>query len=185
MANEDYKIYEEKMHKSIESVGADFASVRAGRANAAVLDRIMVDYYGTPTPIQQIAAISSPDPRALVISPWDGSALKNIEKAIQNSDLGINPQNDGRCIRLTFPQLTEERRKDLVKQIRKYTEGGKVAVRNIRRDAMENFKKQQKASEITEDELKLAEKDLQKMTDDSCKELDKLLENKEKELMSV
>ena len=185
MLKEDYKIYEGKMKKSIDSVAADFASVRAGRANASVLDRIMVDYYGSPTPIQQIAAISSPDPRALVISPWDGTALKSIEKAIQNSDLGINPQNDGKAIRLSFPQLTEERRKDLVKQIRKYTEGGKVAVRNIRRDAMENFKKQQKASEITEDELKMAEKDLQKLTDDSCKELDKLLENKEKELLSV
>ena len=181
----EMKIYDDKMLKTIEVVKANFAAVRAGRANAAVLDRIMVDYYGTPTPIQQIAAISTPDPRILQISPWDGSALKSIEKAILNSDLGINPQNDGRNIRLNFPQLTEERRKELVKQIRKYTEGGKVAVRNIRRDAMENFKKQQKASEITEDELKLAEKDLQKMTDDSCKELDKLLENKEKELMSV
>ena len=185
MLKDEYKVYEEKMKKSIDSVAADFASVRAGRANAAVLDRIMVDYYGSPTPIQQIAAISSPDPRALVITPWDSKALKSIEKAIQNSDLGINPQNDGRCIRLTFPQLTEERRKELVKLIHKYAEGGKVAVRNIRRDALENFKKQQKASEITEDELKMAEKDLQKMTDDSCKEIDKILDNKEKELMSV
>ena len=185
MLKDEYKVYEEKMRKSIDSVAADFASVRAGRANAAVLDRIMVDYYGSPTPIQQIAAISSPDPRALVISPWDGKALKSIEKAIQNSDLGINPQNDGRCIRLTFPQLTEERRKDLVKQIRKYAEAGKVAVRNIRRDAMENFKKQEKKSEITEDELKQAEKDLQKLTDDSCKKRDELLAKKEKELMAV
>ena len=182
MLKDEYKIYEEKMKKSIESVANDFAAVRAGRANASVLNRIHVDYYGTPTPIQQIA---SPDPRTLVITPWDASALKAIEKAILESDLGINPQNDGKAIRLSFPQLTEERRKDLVKQIRKYTEGGKVAVRNIRRDAMENFKKQQKASEITEDELKMAEKDLQKLTDDSCKELDKLLENKEKELLSV
>ena len=185
MLKDEYKIYEEKMKKSIESVENDFAAVRAGRANASVLNRINVDYYGTPTPIQQIASIGSPDPRTLLITPWDTNALKGIEKAIQESDLGINPQNDGKSIRLAFPQLTEERRKELVKQIRKYTEGGKVAVRNIRRDAMENFKKQQKASEITEDELKLAEKDLQKMTDDSCKELDKLLENKEKELMSV
>ena len=181
----EYKVYEEKMRKSIESVAADFAAVRAGRANAAVLDRIMVDYYGSPTPIQQIAAISSPDPRSLVISPWDGSILKAIEKAIQNSDLGINPQNDGKCIRLSFPQLTEERRKDLVKQIRKYAESGKVAVRNIRRDAMENFKKQEKKSEITEDEMKMVEKDLQKLTDDSCKKLDELLDKKEKELMAV
>ena len=185
MLKEEYKIYEEKMKKSIESVVNDFDTVRAGRANASVLNRISVDYYGTPTPIQQIAAVASPDPRTLLITPWDASALKGIEKAIQESDLGINPQNDGKCIRLAFPQLTEERRKDLVKQIHKYTEAGKVAVRNIRRDALENFKKQQKASEITEDEMKIVEKDLQKLTDDSCKELDKLLENKEKELMSV
>ena len=136
-------------------------------------------------PIQQIGSIGSPDPRTLVITPWDASILKGIEKAIQESDLGINPQNDGKCIRLAFPQLTEERRKELVKQIHKYAENGKVAVRNIRRDAMDNFKKQQKASEITEDELKIAEKDLQKLTDDSCKEIDKILDNKEKELMSV
>ena len=185
MLKEEYKIYEEKMKKSIDTVSADFASVRAGRANASVLDRIMVDYYGSPTPIQQIAAISSPDPRALVISPWDGTALKSIEKAIQNSDLGINPQNDGKCIRLTFPQLTEERRKELVKQIHKYAENGKVAVRNIRRDAMEAFKKKEKASEITEDDLKQAEKDLQKLTDESCKKLDELLAKKEKELLAV
>ena len=185
MLKDEYKVYEEKMKKSIESVANDFAAVRAGRANASVLNRIHVDYYGTPTPIQQIASVGSPDPRTLVITPWDASALKAIEKAILESDLGINPQNDGKAIRLSFPQLTEERRKDLVKQIRKYTEGGKVAIRNIRRDALEAFKKMQKASEITEDELKLAEKDLQKMTDDHCKELDKLLDTKEKELMSV
>ena len=185
MLKDEYKVYEEKMKKSIESVANDFAAVRAGRANASVLNRIHVDYYGTPTPIQQIASVGSPDPRTLVITPWDASALKAIEKAILESDLGINPQNDGKAIRLSFPQLTEERRKELVKQIRKYNEGGKVAIRNIRRDALEAFKKMQKASEITEDELKLAEKDLQKMTDDHCKELDKLLDTKEKELMSV
>ena len=185
MLKEDYKIYEGKMKKSIDSVAADFASVRAGRANASVLDRIMVDYYGSPTPIQQIAAISSPDARTLLISPWDGSALKSIEKAIQNSDLGINPQNDGRALRLSFPQLTEERRKELVKQIHKYAEGGKVAIRNIRRDAMDHFKKLEKKSEITEDEMKQAEKDLQKLTDDNCKVLDDLLAKKEKELMAV
>ena len=185
MLKEEYKIYEEKMKKSIDSVAADFSAVRAGRANAGVLDRIMVDYYGSPTPIQQIAAISSPDPRALVISPWDASALKSIEKAIQNSDLGINPQNDGRTIRLNFPQLTEERRKELVKQIRKYAEGGKVAIRNIRRDAMDVIKKMEKNSEITEDDRKQAEKDLQKLTDDSCKKVDDLTAKKEKELMSV
>ena len=185
MLKEEYKVYEDKMRKSIDSVAADFASVRAGRANASVLDRIMVDYYGSPTPIQQIAAISSPDARTLLISPWDKTAVKGIEKAIQNSDLGINPQNDGAALRLSFPQLTEERRKELVKQIRKYAEAGKVAIRNIRRDAMEAFKKKEKSSEITEDDLKQAEKDLQKLTDDSCKKLDDLLAKKEKELMAV
>ena len=185
MNKDDYKVYTEKMKKSIDSVASDFAAVRAGRANAAVLDRINVDYYGTPTPIHQIASIASPDPRSLLIQPWDGSLLKAIEKAILASDLGINPQNDGRAIRLVFPPLTEERRKDLVKQIRKYAEGGKVAIRNIRRDAIDVFKKQQKASEITEDDYKIAEKDLQKLTDDYCKELDDLLAKKEKELMAV
>ena len=185
MLKDEYKVYEGKMGKSIDSVAADFASVRAGRANASVLDRIMVDYYGSPTPIQQIAAISSPDPRSLVIAPWDATAVKAIEKAIQNSDLGINPQNDGKSIRLNFPQLTEERRKELVKQIRKYAENGKVAIRNIRRDAMESFKKKEKASEITEDDLKQAEKDLQKLTDDSSKKIDELLASKEKELMEI
>ena len=185
MLKDEYKIYEEKMRKSIDSVAADFASVRAGRANASVLDRIMVDYYGSPTPIQQIASITSPDPRSLVIQPWDTSAVKLIKKAIETSDLGINPQDDGRSLRLAFPQLTEERRKELVKLIHKYRENGKVAIRNIRRDAMDYFKKQEKKSEITEDELKQAEKDLQKMTDDSCKKIDELLARKEKELMAV
>ena len=185
MLKDEYKIFEDKMKKSIDSVAADFAAVRAGRANAAVLDRIMVDYYGSPTPIQQIAAISTPDPRTLLIQPWDTSAVKSIEKAIQNSDLGINPQNDGRSLRLSFPQLTEERRKELVKQIRKYAENGKVAIRNIRRDAMDNFKKQEKKAEITEDEMEQVGKDLQKLTDDSCKKLDDLLAKKEKELMAV
>ena len=185
MQKEEYKIYEDKMKKSIESVAADFAAVRAGRANAGVLDRITVDYYGTPTPIQQIASIASPDPRSLVIQPWDATAVKAIEKAIQNSDLGINPQNDGKSLRLSFPQLTEERRKELVTQIHKYAENGKIAVRNIRRDAMEAFKKAEKATDITEDDLKQAEKDLQKMTDDSCKKLEEMLASKEKELMAV
>ena len=181
----DFKEYGRRMDKTLEHLEEDFGAVRAGRANAQVLDRIEVEYYGTPTPIQQIASIGSPDPRQLLIQPWDASAVKLIEKAILNSDLGINPQNDGKAIRLTFPQLTEERRKELVKQIRKYAEGGKVAIRNIRRDAMETFKKKQKASELTEDDLKIAEKDLQKLTDDMCKELDALLEKKEKELMEV
>lgn len=185
MLKEHYKVYEEKMKKSVEAVERDFGAVRAGRANASVLNRIQVDYYGTHTPIQQIAAVASPDPRTLLITPWDASALKGIEKAIQESDLGINPQNDGRNIRLNFPQLTEERRKELVKQIRKYAENGKVAIRNIRRDAMESFKKKEKASEITEDDLKQAEKDLQKLTDDSSKKIDELLARKEKELMEI
>ena len=185
MLKDEYKIYEEKMKKSIESVENDFAAVRAGRANASVLNRINVDYYGTPTPIQQIASVGSPDPRTLLITPWDANALKGIEKAIQESDLGINPQNDGKSIRLAFPQLTEERRKDLVKQIRKYTEGGKVAVRNIRRDAMDRFKKMQKASEITEDDLKNGENELQKITDEFIKEIDSAASVKEKEVMSI
>ena len=181
----ELKAYEERMRKSVASVAADVAAVRAGRANAAVLDRIMVDYYGTPTPIHQIASIGSPDPRTLTIQPWDAGAVKLICKAIQESDLGINPQNDGKVIRLAFPQLTEERRKDLVKQIAKYAEGGKVAVRNIRRDAVEEFKAQKKAAEITEDDMKIAEKDIQKLTDDMCKEIDELLSKKEKELLAV
>ena len=185
MNKEDYKVYSDKMRKSIESVSADFASVRAGRANAAVLDRISVDYYGSPTPIQQIAAIASPDPRQLVITPWDGTALKPIERAIQESDLGINPQNDGKSIRLNFPQLTEERRKELVKQIHKYSENGKVAIRNIRRDAMEAFKKKQKASEITEDDLRDGEEQLQKITDDYVKQAEAAAKKKEQEVLSI
>jgi len=181
----DIKVYEDKMVKTIDVVKANFAAVRAGRANAGVLDRIMVEYYGTPTPLNQVAAISTPDPRTLMIQPWDATLLKAIEKAIQTSDLGINPQNDGRVIRLAFPQLTEERRKDLTKQVRKYGEEGKVAVRNIRRDAMDEIKKQTKKSEITEDDQKLLEKELQDVTDKRCKEIDDLTAKKEKELMAV
>ena len=179
------KIYEEKMIKTIEHVKADFASVRAGRANAGVLDRIMVEYYGTPTPLNQVAAIASPDPRTLTIQPWDGTLLRAIEKAIQTSDLGINPQNDGRIIRLAFPQLTEERRKELTKQVHKYGEDGKVAMRNVRREAMDAFKKAEKKAEITEDDLKKLEKELQDITDKQCKALDDLTAKKEKELMAV
>jgi len=179
------KIYDEKMLKTIEVVKANFASVRAGRANAGVLDRISVEYYGTPTPMSQVAAISSPDPRTLVIQPWDATLLKSIEKAIQISDLGINPQNDGRVIRLAFPQLTEERRKELTKQVRKYGEEGKVAVRNIRRDAMDEIKKKTKKAELTEDDQKNLEKELQELTDKRCKEIDDLTAKKEKELMAV
>jgi len=144
-----------------------------------------VDYYGVPTPLNQVGGISSPDPRSLVIQPWDTKLLKDIEKAIQTSDLGINPQNDGRVIRLNFPQLTEERRKELTKQVRKYSEEGKVALRNIRRDAMDEFKKKKKASEITEDDLKELEKELQDLTDKRCKDIDELTVKKEQELMAV
>ena len=181
----EIKNYDEKMLKTIEVVKANFASVRAGRANAGVLDRISVEYYGTPTPLNQVAAISSPDPRTLVIQPWDNSLLKAIEKAIQTSDLGINPQNDGRVLRLAFPQLTEERRKELTKQVKKYGEEGKVAVRNIRRDAMEDFKKMKKNGDITEDDQKNLEKELQDLTDKRCKEIDELTAKKDKELMAV
>ena len=181
----EIKTYDDKMLKTIEVVKANFAAVRAGRANAGVLDRIMVEYYGTPTPLNQVAAISSPDPRTLTIQPWDGSLLRAIEKAIQTSDLGINPQNDGRVIRLAFPQLTEERRKDLTKQVKKYGEEGKVAVRNIRRDAMEDFKKMKKNSEITEDDQKQLEKEIQDLTDKRCKDIDELTAKKEQELMAV
>ena len=181
----EIKNYDDKMLKTIEVVKANFAAVRAGRANAGVLDRIMVEYYGTPTPLNQVAAIASPDPRTLTIQPWDMTLMKAIEKAIQTSDLGINPQNDGRVIRLAFPQLTEERRKDLTKQVKKYGEEGKVAVRNIRRDAMDEIKKATKKSEITEDDQKKLEKDLQDLTDKRCKEIDELTAKKEKELMAV
>ena len=180
-----YQEYDVKMQKTIEVVVSDFAGVRAGRANAAVLDKIAVDYYGTPTPINQVASISSPDPRSLMIQPWDASLLKAIEKAFQTSELGINPQNDGKVIRLLFPQLTEERRKELTKQVKKYAEGGKVAVRNIRRDAMEKLKAAEKKGDMTEDDRKDCEKELQDMTDKYCKELDEMSAKKEKELMAV
>ena len=183
--NELNKPYDAKMKKTVDVVVSDFASVRAGRANAAVLDKIAVDYYGTPTPHNQVATISSPDPRSLMIQPWDNKLLKPIEKAIQTSDLGINPQNDGRVIRLSFPQLTEERRRELTKQVRKYGEGGKVAIRNIRRDAMDKLKALEKKSEITEDDRKELEKELQDMTEKRCKQIDDLTAKKETELMAV
>lgn len=179
------KEFDVKMKKTIDVVSGDFASVRAGRANAAVLDKITVDYYGTPTPINQVASISSPDPRSLMIQPWDGTLLKEIEKAIQTSDLGINPQNDGKVIRLLFPQLTEERRKELGKQVKKYAENGKVAVRNIRRDAMDRLKAAEKKNEMTEDDRKDCEKELQDLTDKYCKQLDEMAGKKEKELMEL
>ena len=174
-----------RMQKTLNSVQEDFAAVRAGRANAQVLDRITVEYYGTPTPLNQVATIASPDPRQLTIQPWDQSLLKAIEKAINTSDLGINPQNDGRVIRLVFPQLTEERRKDLAKQVKKYSEEAKVAMRNIRRDGMDYVKKLKKNSEITEDDQKKAEKDLQDLLDKNIKRADAALAAKEKELMAI
>ena len=180
-----YQEYDVKMQKTIEVVVSDFAGVRAGRANAAVLDKITVEYYGTETPIQQVASISTPDARTLVIQPWDTKLLKEIQKAIQVSDLGINPQNDGRVIRLVFPQLTEERRKDLTKQVRKYAEEAKVAMRNIRRDAMDYVKAAKKKSEITEDDQKKAEKDLQDLTDQYIKKVDEACAAKEKELLAI
>ncbi|MEG2454693.1 MAG: ribosome recycling factor [Oscillospiraceae bacterium] len=183
--NAIHQEFDEKMQKTIEVIRSDFASVRAGRASAAVLDKIQVEYYGTPTVLNQVAAISSPDPRTLTIQPWDMSLLKEIEKAIQTSDLGINPQNDGKVIRLAFPQLTEERRKELTKVVKKYAEGGKVAIRNIRRDAMEKYKNMEKKSEISEDDLKDYEKEIQEITDRRCKELDDACAKKETELMAV
>ncbi len=177
--------YEVKMNKTIEVIKGDFAAVRAGRADPGVLNKITVEYYGTETPLQQVAGISTPDPRTLVIQPWDASLLKPIEKALLVSDLGINPQNDGKVIRLAFPQLTEERRKDLTKQVKKYGEGGKVAIRNIRRDAMEKLKAMKKKSDITEDDFDDYEEELQKLTDKKCKELDDLTAKKEAELMAV
>ncbi|NLW65158.1 MAG: ribosome recycling factor [Clostridiales bacterium] len=183
--DENYADFTAKMKKTTEVLSAQFDSVRAGRANPAVLDQIRVEYYGTPTPINQIATIATPDPRSLSIQPWDTSSLKPIEKAILESDLGINPQNDGKIIRLVFPQLTEERRKELIKQVKKYAEEAKVAIRNIRRDAMDKFKDQKKKSEITEDDFKVVEKDLQKLTDDYIKEIETISADKEKELLAI
>ena len=185
MADALFAEYEKKMKKTVEVLQSQSAAVRAGRANAAVLNPIKVDYYGVPTPIPQIATVSTPDPRTIVIQPWDASTLKDIERAIQASELGINPNNDGRVIRLVFPQPTEERRKELAKQVSKYAEEAKVAVRNVRREALDDFKAMKKKSEITEDDLKVMEKDLQKMTDDYISKIEKLTEKKEKEIFEV
>lgn len=182
---EQLKIYEEKMDKTIDSLMNDYASIRAGRANPHVLDKIKVDYYGTPTPIQQVGNISVPEARMILIQPWEKSLLKAIEKAIQTSDLGINPNNDGSCIRLIFPELTEDRRKELAKDVKKKGENAKVAVRNIRRDANDTFKKMQKNDEISEDDLKDAEEMIQKITDKAIEKIDKAVENKTKEILTV
>ena len=181
----DFKEFSKKMDRTLDFLGEEFDAVRAGRANPRVLDRITVEYYGSETALNGVATISSPDARTLVIQPWDGKLLKDIQKAIQTSDLGINPQNDGRVIRLVFPQLTEERRKDLIKQVKKYAEEAKVALRNIRRDGMDYVKKLKKNSEITEDDQKKAEKDLQDLLDKYIKKVDAALAAKEKELMAI
>ncbi len=176
---------ESKMSKSIGVLKTELAAIRAGRANPAVLDKIHVDYYGTPTAINQLAAVSVPEARMLCIQPWDASVLKLIEKAIQTSDLGVNPQNDGKIIRLVFPQLTEDRRKTLVKDIHKMAEECKVAIRSIRRDGMDKLKDKKKISEITEDDLKVGEKKLQEITDKKTKEVDGVFAEKEKEILSI
>ena len=181
----DYNKYEEKMNKSISVLEENFAEVRAGRANPAILNKITVDYYGTPTPINQLAGISVPEARMIVIQPWDANVLKEIEKEILKSDIGINPNNDGKVIRLTFPELNEERRKEIVKDIRKMAEDAKVAIRNLRRDAIDEAKAMQKNAEMSEDELKSAEDRIQKLTDKFVEEIDKILANKEKEVMSI
>ena len=181
----DFKEHGRRMEKALEHLGEEFGAVRAGLANAKVLDRITVEYYGSETPLNGVATISSPDARTLVISPWDAKLLKDIQKAIQTSDLGINPQNDGRVIRLVFPQLTEDRRKELVKQVKKYAEEAKVAMRNIRRDGMDYVKKLKKNSEITEDDQKKAEKDLHDLLYKYIKNVDEATAAKEKELMAI
>lgn len=182
---EKLKSYEEKMNKTLEVLESEYASIRAGRANPHVLDKIKVDYYGTPTPLQQVGNVSVPEARMIVIQPWEKSLLKSIEKAILTSDLGINPTNDGTMIRLVFPELTEERRKDLAKDVKKKGEAAKVALRNVRRDANEAFKKMEKSNEISEDELKSAEEKVQKITDKMVEKVDKAIENKTKEILTV
>ena len=181
----DYQNLKERMEKTINVFSEKLSEVRAGRANPAILNKVKIDYYGTPTPINQVAGISVPEARLIVIQPWDMSILKDIEKAILASDIGINPNNDGKVIRLAFPELNEERRKELVKDIKKMAEEAKVAVRAVRRDGIEEAKAEQKEGNITEDELKQAENEVQKMTDKSVEEIDEILAKKEKEIMSV
>lgn len=181
----EYKDIENKMARAISALKEEVAGIRAGRANPAILDKITVDYYGVPTPINQLSSISVPEARVIVIQPWEAKMLKDIEKAIQKSDIGINPNNDGNVLRLIFPVLTEERRKELTKQVKKYGENAKIAIRAVRREAIDDFKTQKKNSEITEDDLKVAENDVQKLTDKYIAEVDKVVENKEKEIMEV
>ena len=181
----DYSQIEEKMNKTISVLEENFSEIRAGRANPAILNKVKIDYYGTPTPINQVAGISVPEARLIVIQPWDVSVLKEIEKAILASDIGINPNNDGKVIRLSFPELTEERRKELVKEIKKIAEESKVAIRSIRRDGIDEAKSMQKESLMTEDELRDAEDKIQKITDKKIEQIDSILANKEKEIMNV
>lgn len=183
--DEKLKVYEEKMKKTMNNLGGELGAIRAGRANPHVLDRIVVDYYGTPTPIQQVANVSVPEARMIQIQPWEKNMLKVIEKAIQVSDLGINPTNDGSTIRLVFPELTEERRKELVKDVKKKAEGAKVAVRNIRREANDIIKKAAKNNEISEDEQDKIEEEIQKITDKYIADIDKVMEDKSKEVLTV
>lgn len=183
--DERIKVYDDKMTKTYNNLLGEFATVRAGRANPNVLNKIRVDYYGTPTPLQQVGNITVPEPRILQIQPWEPSMVKAIEKAILTSDIGINPSNDGKIIRLIFPELTEERRKDLVKDIKKKGEAGKVAVRNIRRDANDYLKKLGKTADVSEDEVKDLENDIQKLTDKYIREIDKAVEEKSKEILTV
>ena len=181
----DYKSLDDKMEKSISVYSEKLSEVRAGRANPAILNKVKIDYYGTPTPINQVAGVSVPEARLIVIQPWDASVLKDIEKAILASDIGINPNNDGKVIRLAFPELNEERRKEIVKDIKKIAEEAKVSIRAIRRDGIDEAKSKQKNSEITEDELKMAETEIQKITDKNIEEIDKILANKENEIMNI
>ncbi len=183
--NERVKEYESKMSKTIDHLTADLNTIRAGRANPHVLDKIKVDYYGTPTPIQQVGNVAIPEARIIQIQPWDKSMLKEIEKAIQTSDLGINPTNDGNVIRLVFPELTEERRKELVKEVKKKGEADKVAIRNIRRDGNDAFKKLAKSEDISEDEIKQMEDELQKLTDKYIKQVDQMVDEKSKDILTV
>ncbi len=185
MPNKDMEAFQDRMEKTIQNLEEEFNTIRVGRANPHILDKITVDYYGTPTPLQQVGNISVPEARMLLIQPWDSSLIKEIEKAIQASDVGINPSNDGKVIRLVFPELTEEKRKEESKEVKKKGEQAKVAIRNIRRDAIDLFKKQRKDNAITEDDQKDLEESLQKMTDEYIKKVDKRIDAKIKEVMSV
>ncbi|MBD5157384.1 MAG: ribosome recycling factor [Butyrivibrio sp.] len=183
--NEEIKVFEEKMSKTCDALSADFMTIRAGRANPHILDKLTVDYYGSPTPLQQVANISVPEARMILIQPWDASLVKDIEKAVLTSDLGLTPTNDGKTIRLVFPELTEDRRKEMVKDIKKKGENSKVAIRNIRRDANDTVKKNSKANDMSEDEVKDLESDIQKLTDKFIAEIDSIVDNKTKEIMTV